>query len=162
MFVFEDYYGNQVVLSFTDHPFAKTPDHVWVVCRYQEKWLLTGHQERGMEFPGGKIEVGETAEQAAIREVLEETGGVVEELTYIGQYKVGESLVKNIYFAEVKELNPRQTYFETNGPVLLAELPANVREDSSFSFIMKDEVLVHTLAEIKRRSLCSNAFSGFS
>lgn len=162
MFVFEDYYGNQVRLSFADHPFAKAPDHVWIVCRFQEKWLLTDHRERGLEFPGGKIEAGESPTQAAVREVLEETGGVVDELTYIGQYKVGEALVKNIYFAKIKALKPRQNYLETNGPILLAELPANVREESRFSFIMKDEVLVHTLAEIKRRSLCSNAFSGFS
>ncbi|MCL6585673.1 MAG: nucleoside triphosphatase YtkD [Anoxybacillus sp.] len=162
MFVFEDYYGNQVRLSFADHPFAKTPDHVWVVCRFQEKWLLTDHRERGFEFPGGKIEAGESPEQAAIREVLEETGGVVDELTYIGQYKVGEALVKNIYFAKIKALKARQTYLETNGPVVLAELPADVREDNRFSFIMKDEVLGRTLAEIKRRSLCSNALSGFS
>ncbi|MBB4075123.1 8-oxo-dGTP diphosphatase [Anoxybacillus voinovskiensis] len=162
MFVFEDYYGNQVRLSFADHPFAKAPDHVWIVCRFQEKWLLTDHRERGLEFPGGKIEARESPTQAAVREVLEETGGVVDELTYIGQYKVGEALVKNIYFANIKALKPRQNYLETNGPVLLTELPTNVREDSRFSFIMKDEVLVYTLAEIKRRSLCSNAFSGFS
>jgi len=161
MFIFQDYYGNDVCLSFTDHPFAKTPDHVWVVCRYQERWLLTDHRERGLEFPGGKIEIGETAEQAAIREVFEETGGVVDELTYIGQYKVGEALVKNIYFAEIKALQPRINYLETNGPVLLDELPLDLLENDRFSFIMKDQVLVYTFAEIKRRSLCPNAFSGF-
>lgn len=161
MFIFQDYYGNKVRLSFMDHPFAKMPDHVWSVCRYQQQWLLTNHRERGLEFPGGKREKDETAEQAAIREVREETGGVVERLVYIGQYQVGESLVKNIYFAEIKELQPQSTYLETNGPVLLDELPPNLTEDERFSFIMKDQVLVYTLAEIKRRSLCPNAFIGF-
>jgi 8-oxo-dGTP diphosphatase len=153
MFIFPDYYGHEVMLSFADHPFSKTPDHVWVVCRYQQKWLLTHHRERGLEFPGGKREGNETAEEAAVREVREETGGIVDRLVYIGQYEVGRSFVKNIYFAEIRELLPQPVYFETNGPVLLDELPANAAEDERFSFIMKDKVLVLTLQEIKRRSL---------
>lgn len=153
MLVFPDYYGNLISLSFKDHPFSKKPGHVWVVCSYQCKWLLTNHSERGLEFPGGKVEHDETAEQAAIREVKEETGGIVEKLTYIGQYKVGESIVKNIYFAEIKELEKQMTYLETGGPVLLDELPHDLRMDGKFSFIMKDQVLTHTLEEIKRRSL---------
>ncbi|WP_027409565.1 RNA deprotection pyrophosphohydrolase [Anoxybacteroides tepidamans] len=153
MFAFRDYYGNEVLLSFADHPFSQTPDHVWVVCRYQQQWLLTNHRERGLEFPGGKREENETTEQAALREVKEETGGIVERLTYIGQYQVGQTLTKNIYFAEVKELSKQSTYLETNGPVLLDELPDDLTKDERFSFIMKDKVLTYTLAEIKRRSL---------
>ncbi|ANB56349.1 nucleoside triphosphatase YtkD [Anoxybacillus sp. B7M1] len=153
MFVFWDYYGNQVQLSFADHPFSKTPDHVWVVCRYHQQWLLTHHRERGLEFPGGKREGKETPEQAAIREVREETGGVIEQLEYIGQYKIGNEMIKNIYFAEIEALQPQSTYLETDGPVLLKELPEHVRTDERFSFIMKDDVLMYTLEEIKRRSL---------
>ncbi len=75
--VFKDYYNNKVQLSFLDHPFSKNPKHVWIICRYKDKWLLTDHKERGIEFPGGKVEPGETAGQAAIREVMEETGATV-------------------------------------------------------------------------------------
>ena len=58
---FRDYYNNEVHLSFKDHPFSEQPKHVLIICRYQGKWLLTRHKERGLEFPGGKVEEGERA-----------------------------------------------------------------------------------------------------
>ncbi|BDG30979.1 RNA deprotection pyrophosphohydrolase [Parageobacillus thermoglucosidasius] len=150
---FFDCYGNRVLLSFMDHPFSLKPRHVWIVCRYKGQWLLTNHPERGLEFPGGKVEKGETPEQAAVREVKEETGGIVGTLTYIGQYKVEPSIIKNIYFAEIAAIVEQSSYLETDGPVLLRSLPENIRFDKRFSFIMRDDVLQYTLKEIKRRSL---------
>lgn len=152
MFTFIDHYKNTVLLSFQDHPFSKHPKHVWVICRYMDQWLLTSHSRRGLEFPGGKVERGETPEEAAIREVMEETGGSVESLQYIGQYKVAgkeKVIIKNIYFAEISSIQRQKTYYETNGPVLLPFLPDDVTTDSRFSFIMKDDVLRHSLDYIK-------------
>lgn len=156
MIVFQDYYGYNVRLSFSDHPFSKQPKHVFVICRYGGRWLLTNHAVRGLEFPGGKIEKGETPKQAAIREVKEETGGVVEKITYIGQYEVNrpnETIVKNIYFAHVKSLEQRESYFETNGPVLIEHIPDDVAKDERFSFIMKDGVWMYTKQELQRRGM---------
>ncbi|KMJ57735.1 7,8-dihydro-8-oxoguanine-triphosphatase [Bacillus sp. LL01] len=153
MYEFEDIYNNRVMLSFEDHPFSRDPKHVWVICRYQDQWLLTNHKNRGMEFPGGKVEAGETAEQGAIREVKEETGGHVSQLQYIGQYKVDgreKVIIKNVYFAVIDRLEKQSTYFETNGPVLLKQIPGNIRKDNRFSFIMKDNVLTHSLEKIKK------------
>lgn len=144
MHKFTDFYNNQVTLSFDDHPFSKTPKHVLVICRYQEQWLLTQHKERGLEFPGGKVEVNETAEEGAIREVKEETGGLVRALKYIGQYYVDgkkEHVIKNVYYAEIKELTDQPSYHETDGPVLLSTLPDNIKVNKAFSFIMKDDVI---------------------
>lgn len=148
MHIFTDYYQNEVTLSFDDQPFSKEPKHVWVICRYQNQWLLTEHKERGVEFPGGKVEAGESAEEAAIREVMEETGGVVEKITYIAQYYVAgknDHVIKNVYFAKVNELKVQDGYFETNGPVLLNSIPENVRKNKKYSFIMKDDVLTKSL-----------------
>jgi len=106
-----------------------------------------------MEFPGGKVEDGETADQGAIREVKEETGGHVSQLKYIGQYKVDgreKVIIKNVYFAVIDKLEKQPTYFETNGPVLMKEIPGNIRKDNRYSFIMKDDVLTHCLDKIKR------------
>ncbi|WP_456277909.1 RNA deprotection pyrophosphohydrolase [Bacillus sp. AK128] len=153
MFTFTDHYKNEVLLSFQDHPFSNYPKHVWVICRYMDQWLLTAHSRRGLEFPGGKVEIGETAEEAAVREVKEETGGKVETLQYIGQYKVAgkeKTIIKNIYFAEVSTIEKQPTYFETHGPVLLPFLPSDLSQDGRFSFIMKDDVLNHSLHFIKK------------
>nr|CDQ30663.1 Putative 8-oxo-dGTP diphosphatase YtkD [Virgibacillus halodenitrificans] len=154
MNIFKDYYNNKVKLSFEDHPFTSQPKHVWVICKYKDQWLLTKHKERGLEFPGGKVEIGETAEQAAKREVMEETGGIIAEMDYIGQYFVSgrrENVIKNVYFAVIDELFPQPTYFETEGPVLLDSLPNDVKHNRLYSFIMKDDVLVHCLKIIKNR-----------
>ncbi|ASN04923.1 RNA deprotection pyrophosphohydrolase [Virgibacillus necropolis] len=153
MNTFRDFYNNEVKLTFEDHYFSKEPKHVWVICRYNNKWLLTRHKDRGMEFPGGKVEEGETAQQAAVREVKEETGGVINWIVYVGQYYVagkGGTVIKNVYYAIVNELVDQPTYFETHGPVLLEKVPDNVRHNAKFSFIMKDDVLTHCMKKIKK------------
>lgn len=154
MYRFTDYYHNEVTLSFESYPFSNDPKHVWVVCRYEDQWLLTEHSDRGYEFPGGKVEKNETADEAAIREVKEETGGIVKKLTYLGQYKVQgkeKVIVKNIYFATIEILEKQQQYFETFGPILLENIPKNIKYDKKYSFIMKDDVLHHSLLEINKR-----------
>jgi 8-oxo-dGTP diphosphatase len=156
MKTFTDYYNNVVKLSFEDHPFSKHPKHVWIICRYNDQWLLTKHKDRGMEFPGGKVENDETADQAAIREVKEETGAVIKDLTYIGQYFVdgkGGKIIKNIYYANIDKLEDQETYFETYGPVLLKELPDNLKQNQRYSFMMKDGVLPNSIDRIKELHL---------
>lgn len=152
-YIFKDYYQNEVKLSFQEQPFSKTPKHVWIICKYKDQWLLTEHRSRGLEFPGGKVEEGETAEEAAIREVMEETGGVVKKLYYIAQYFVtGRSgtIIKNVYYAPIETLKEQPTYYETNGPVLLNEIPENIKEKNRFSFMMKDDVLSRCLRHVKK------------
>ena len=149
--LFKDRYNNDVYLSFSENPFSSEPKHVFVLCCYRGKWLLTDHIVRGVEFPGGKVECCETPTEAAVREVCEETGGCVSSLTYIGQYKVerkGEPIVKNIYFAVVDSLEERGHYYETNGPFLMPERPKDIKKEERFSFIMKDDVLTHSLKQI--------------
>ncbi len=152
---FFDNNGCHVTLTFSK-PLTTDVKHVLVICRYDGKWLLTNHKERGLEFPGGKVEAGEPLMEAAKRELYEETGAIVDSLTYIGQYEVdckGVSFYKNIYFGHVKRFEERPHYFETNGPVFLQQFPKNIHLDPNFSYIMKDDLLPNVLAELKRRRL---------
>lgn len=152
-YTFFDFYNNKVELSFEKDYFSKQPKHVWVICKYKEEWLLTRHEDRGIEFPGGKVEERETADEAAVREVYEETGGIVENLVKIGQYKVtarNDVVIKNIYFAKISTLKEKDHYFETAGPVLLKTLPNEIKQDKQYSFIMKDGVLTNSLQWLER------------
>ncbi len=153
MMKFKDYFGNQVQLSFSFLPFSKTPKHVWVICKYKDKWVLTVHKERGIEFPGGKVELGETPEEAAHREVMEETGATIASLIYLGQYEVTtmtEIIIKNIYYAQIESFTSQKSFYETEGPILLEKLPDRINEDDRFSFIMKDLVLQESLKQIEK------------
>ncbi|PKK86394.1 MAG: hypothetical protein CVT48_01235 [Thermoplasmata archaeon HGW-Thermoplasmata-1] len=47
---------------------------VVVILNEKGEFMLLKHRKRGWEFPGGKLEEGETPEKCAIREILEETG----------------------------------------------------------------------------------------
>jgi len=151
MDTFIDDNGGRVTVSFQKDSFAKKASHVLVICRFYDQWLLTKHKERGWEFPGGKKEENETLEEAARREVEEETGAILTTLQYIGEYEVNteeNSFVKAIFYAEAIALEPREGYFETNGPVLISGDLLSLRFQDSYSFIMKDKIVELALEKI--------------
>lgn len=139
------------LVEFSSKPEFGESWHVLVLCRFQDQWVLTRNRKRGLEFPGGKREQGETIEEAAIREVYEETGGVVNGLRFLGQYKVHDAkkpFVKSIYYTELSSIKWKQNYLETDGPVLLETLPKDIKSVPEYSFIMKDEILTLSLKQL--------------
>ena len=153
---FKDQHGGEVFLSFEQGAFDCEPAHVLVICRFGEEWLLTNHKVRGWEFPGGKKEPGETLEEAAAREVLEETGAIACRLHFIAEYKViseGASFVKRVFFAEIAELRQREHFYETNGPVMEKGNLEAARFGPHYSFIMKDQVIGLCLDRLKMAGL---------
>jgi 8-oxo-dGTP diphosphatase len=124
-----------------DNPFA-----VLVFALFDKTVLWVKHPVRGWEPPGGKVEPGETPEEAARREVREESGATLGELHWIAEYGLpqgnGELLYKWVYVARVTDVHARPEDSEIvdvgvmNG--LLPVLELKTRRD--VSFILKDEV----------------------
>lgn len=153
MMRFLDENGKPVELSFSPNAFEEKAKHVLVICQYGEGWLLTNHKKRGLEFPGGKIESGETLEEAAQREVYEETGAILAELKFIAEYKFTDpikSFVKSVFWGKVNRVEETTSYHETNGPVIVNGDILQQRFGGQFSFIMKDQVVEQCVQLIQK------------
>jgi len=85
-------------------------DYVVMLSRYQGKIMLSRHKQRmTWELQGGHIEPGETPEQAAKRELFEESGAVSFELIplcdYCGEEPGKDNFGRGMVFrAEICEL----------------------------------------------------------
>ena len=101
--------------------------YVLILSRLEEKWLFVRQQDRGTwEIPAGHVEPGETAEEAARRELYEETGTVDALLTPVTRYGVrraGRELYGQLFFAEIirRQLRPDS---EIDAVILTDRLPA--------------------------------------
>ncbi|MCT4685967.1 NUDIX hydrolase [Vallitalea sp.] len=82
--------------------------YVVIQARYQGQWIFVRHKDRTTwEIAGGHIEKNETVDNAAIRELREETGALDFQLIPICNYSVEEKGVESfgrLYFGEVNEL----------------------------------------------------------
>lgn len=66
-----------------------TPTSAYAIIEVQGKFLIGYNSYREQwEFPAGKIESGETAMEAARRELYEEMHQIVDELAFCGLFKI--------------------------------------------------------------------------
>jgi len=63
-----------------------------VICRRENQILYVRKAKAKWTLPGGKIEADESPAQAAARELREETGLILEELSYVTRFEGGEVL----------------------------------------------------------------------
>lgn len=88
--------------------------YVVIVSRYKDQWLYVKHRERSTwEIPGGHIEAGESPDQAAKRELMEESTADQFTLMPISDYSVtrdGDESHGRLYYAEIKHLKMNFNY----------------------------------------------------
>ncbi|WP_338062464.1 NUDIX domain-containing protein [Sporosarcina limicola] len=137
--VFQDLNGGRVELTFGENRFGMEARHVLIVLKYKDKWLLTRHSIRGIEFPGGKAEAGETIEEAAIRETIEETGVTITNLVKLAEYVVESNITfcKAVFTGTVVHVDDNPVLHETEGALWLTNEELNRCDELSFH--MKDK-----------------------
>ncbi|WP_251519695.1 MULTISPECIES: RNA deprotection pyrophosphohydrolase [Staphylococcus] len=147
---FIDQENDDVYLNFKNEHDNADGQHVLVIPIYHNKLLFTKHKQRGIEFPGGKVEPGELSLEAAKRELLEETGARAKTINYLAQYYVdrtnGKGFSKDVYVVHVAAIEQQDDYLETLGPILYRhpdEVPG-----SDKSYLLKDPAILYCLERV--------------
>lgn len=144
---YKDLNGYSCRLFFEQGQSQFESKHVLIIAKWQGDWLLTKHRERGLEFPGGKAEMGETLEQAAQRELYEETGAMGEQFEWLAEYTVHTDapFCKTVYTAVITGIDD-VVRMETDGPVFVPQLDM----DERYSFLMRDKGMEELLKKVNR------------
>jgi 8-oxo-dGTP diphosphatase len=101
-----------------------------IAAKYCDCWLYVRHRKRTTwEIPGGHIEENESPEQAARRELTEETGAIDFNLECVATYSVCQdkrTTYGRLYLAEVSKLGPFPDRSEIEEIKKMAGLPDNL------------------------------------
>jgi len=103
------YKRTDIDVRIYDLDYLKYYRFVVIFARYRDKWLYCRHKERTTwETAGGHIEVGETALDAAERELYEETGATKFDIRPLFDYSVHTPMDFSngqVYLAQIAELS---------------------------------------------------------
>jgi 8-oxo-dGTP diphosphatase len=96
--------------------------YVYVIAFRGDDFLMVRHARRAWEMPGGKVDAGESAEDAAAREFREETGYEVDSLKVLEAEEGGL-----VYLGRVgKKLSLTPNVEEIAGVGFFKELPTDL------------------------------------
>ena len=101
-----------------------------IPARYRRRWIFVRHYDSdGWELAAGHIEKGESAENAAGRELTEETGAREFMLYPVATYSVEDNGVKDygqLFFAEVTEMSDHTDIAEISEVIICDWLPEDM------------------------------------
>ena len=103
------------------------PTYSVIAAKLDNNWLFVRHQKRDTwEIPGGHIEEDETPEEAAGRELREETGALDFKLVCVATYAViknGATGYGRLYLAELFKLGQVPDTSEIAEVIMMNHLP---------------------------------------
>ena len=129
-----------------DLGYCDEKEYTRVVCvsKYKGKYVFCYNKKRnGWEIPGGHIEEGETWEEAAKREMYEETGATNIKVTPISVYKI--STFGLLCYCEILEMEDLPTEYEMEKIMLSDTLPDNLTYPDTFKLYF--ETVVNKIGE---------------
>ncbi|MCL6597115.1 MAG: NUDIX domain-containing protein [Alicyclobacillus macrosporangiidus] len=129
------------------------PQAVLVFPVLSGRLLWVRHPVRGWEVPGGKLEPGEDPEAAARREVWEEAGATLRDLSWIAEYWVPDtSSYKWVYVGIVDDWHARPPESEIVDVQCRRGLPApdKLQSAAGVSFVLKDAVYAKVYPILQR------------
>ena len=111
-------------MDFYDLGYCDEKDYTRVVCvcKYKDKFVFSYNKKRkGWEIPGGHIEEGESWQEAAKREMYEETGATSINVEPICVYKI--STFGLLCFCEIEKMEKLPEEYEMSEILLSDKLP---------------------------------------
>ncbi len=117
-----------------------------IAAKYKDSWVFVRHNKRDTwEIPGGHIEENETADDAAYRELMEETGAIDFTLEGVATYSVekdGKTGYGRLYLASIFKLGAIPGNSEIGEVKTTESLPENLTYPD-IQPILFERIMVH-------------------